>query len=250
LTTRERSRKPQLERTQPLRSWSGIYGGAGERSDSEGAPGAASSYDGAVTRAVDLGYRVVDEYIHQGQKAAQRMRDRAYEPETVQADIEEVGMRVAQYASDFASLFSEVLEARGSSESEASAEPVHSAPKSSDDEAAVPNAPSEPIPSRPVLARARMQVSSRRPAEVTLDLREEAAEHELVVHDLRAVDPDTPRISGVTLDAGTSATLPVLKVRIEDDQPGGIYSGLIVNPLTSLPVGSVTIQIVDDPRSP
>lgn len=249
MSTRERSRKPQLERTQPLRSWSGVYGGAGARSDTDGASGAPSNYDGAIARAVDLGYRVVDEYIRQGQKAAQRMRDRTYEPETVQADIEEVGMRVAQYASDFASLFGEVLEARASSESAPPAEPEHGDAQTSDDEAAVPAVPSEPTPSPPGLARVRIQVASRRPAEVTLDLRAEAAEHELVVHDLRAVDPDAPRISGVTLDAGTGAALPVLKVRIEDDQPGGIYSGLIVNPLTSLPVGSVTIQILDDESS-
>src|SRR5438128_27418 len=71
----DRIRRPPLDRTEPIRAWSSLFG-AGPLND-------------VVTRSVELGYRVVDEYIRQGQKAAAR-----FGSPSVGADGDQVTVRV------------------------------------------------------------------------------------------------------------------------------------------------------------
>ncbi|APR81142.1 Hypothetical protein A7982_06489 [Minicystis rosea] len=73
--TRERIKRPEPERTQPIRNWAGAFGtpGAAE-TPPPGVPFRGPPFQGSpqdpVSRGVEAGYRVIDEYLRQGQAVA------------------------------------------------------------------------------------------------------------------------------------------------------------------------------------
>ena len=79
--------------------------------------------------------------------------------------------------------------------------------------------------------RVKIEVTSTQPTDVTLDLGADAPGLQLIVHALRAVDPEKPRLTEVGFRAAS------------DDQPPGVYSGLIVDEESSRPVGSVSVRV-------
>jgi hypothetical protein len=233
MSTRNRVTRPEPERTLPIRSWSTLFGapeGDGERTD-------------VVSRSVDLAYRVVDEYIRQGQKAAQRLSERSYAPEAMARDVQELTTRMGQYASDFMALWFELvgMAATGGAGRQAPArddavQPAADRPSPRSDDA-VPDALAVP-------AGVRIEVASTRPVEVQLDLRPEAAGARLLIHALRAVDPDKPRLTDVVLEAASANEPARLRIGVRDDQPGGVYTGLLIDERTSRPVGTLSVRIV------
>jgi hypothetical protein len=243
--SKERIRRPQPARTQPIRNLSTLFGvrprrapdGDGDASPGDGKGG--PSLGEAVSRSVELGYRVVDDYIQQGQRAAQRLNDRSLGPETITRDVQELTARMAQYASDFMSVWFEVLElaTAGSGVRRGDASSGSTAP------APVPTPPRasrEPAPER---TRVRIEVSSAKPAEVSLDLIPDAERRSLVVHALRAVDPEKPRLADVVLEHGARGEPLTLRIRVPADQPQGVYNGLIIDDQTSRPAGTVSVRL-------
>src|SRR5438128_6977170 len=98
MTTKKRVRRPEPDRTGPIRNWSALFGAPPARApEDEGAAEARpTSLGEAVSRSVELGYRVVDEYVRQGQRAAQRLNDRSLGPETIARDVQDLTARMAQ----------------------------------------------------------------------------------------------------------------------------------------------------------
>ena len=237
--SKERIRRPEPRRTQPIRNVATLFGAGPRRApdDAAAAGGGVASFGEAVSRSVELGYRVVDEYIRQGQRAAQRMNDRSLGPETVTRDVQELTARMAQYASDFLGVWFEVLElaagaggARGANGETAAASPPP----------APPRAPREPAAER---TRVRIQVRSAQAAEVSIDLVPDAERRSLVVHALRAVDPEKPRLTDVVLEPGARGEPLTLRIGIPTDQPAGVYNGLIIDEQTSRPAGTLSVRV-------
>lgn len=253
MAAKERIKRPTLDRTQPIRSWSTLFG-VPPANGADGSDGAQSTgRDGAslqdvVSRSVDLGYRVVDEYIRRGQQAAQRFGERSYTPETMTNDLQEVSVRMAQHASDFVSIWFEMLQALASSGGSPFSNPAYdmwrsTAAPSARQSSSATGASKPPPAEAGEPARVKIEVVSARPTEVSLDLRPQPARRPLVVHALRAVDPDKPRLTEVTL-RGESADEPVtLCIRVPDDQPTGVYNGLIIDEESSRPVGTVSVRV-------
>src|SRR6516162_534153 len=66
MSARDRLRRPSLDRSAPVRRASTLFEPAS--ADGENA-GATEGLAGVMSRSVELGYRVVDEYIRQGRRA-------------------------------------------------------------------------------------------------------------------------------------------------------------------------------------
>jgi hypothetical protein len=247
--SKERIRRPQPGRTQPIRNLSTLFG-AGPRRAPEGDGVDDSARDGkrttslgeAVSRSVELGYRVVDDYIQQGQRAAQRLNDRSIAPDTITRDVQELTARMAQYASDFLGVWFEVLELASAGTA------TRRAGTTSNGTAGAAAAP-PPAPPRPARepsterTRVRIEVSSAKPAEVSLDLVPNAGGASLVVHALRAVDPEKPRLADVVLERGGRGEPLTLRIRVPADQPPGVYNGLIIDEQTNRPAGTVSVRL-------
>ena len=153
------------------------------------------------------------------------------------SDMQDLGVRMVQYTSDVFGLWFEMMNVMLAGGS----------PFRPGNGIAAPPPPAEPPPPTRAApadgggARVRVEVASTRPAEVSVDLRPEAAGRRLVVHGLRAVDPAKPRLADVSIVAdGDQVTV---RVRVPPDVPAAVYNGLIVDEETSRPAGTVSVRI-------
>src|SRR5262245_3965033 len=101
----ERMKRPKLQRDRPIRNWSASFGlGAMPAAATDNRKRAEVPAEDVVARAVELGYRVVDEYIRQGQRVAQRLSEPS-RAGTVLGDMQDMSSRMAQFAAEWAGLW-------------------------------------------------------------------------------------------------------------------------------------------------
>src|SRR5438093_10880146 len=112
LNGRQRLRREDPVRTEPIRNWSTLYrrpnswgfrtSSADPQSVDRAEPG--RSGNNVVSRGVELGYHVVEEHIRQGQHVAQQINTRSSSPGAMRNDIRGVAERLARYYTDLGSL--------------------------------------------------------------------------------------------------------------------------------------------------
>lgn len=223
---RERIRRPRPERTAPIRGGAESLFGAPEP------PRAAGGEEGqphggpaeAVARAVDLGYRVIDDYLRQGWNAARLRERRSYGPEALANDLQDLVARSMQYGAELIDLWMQMLGQLGV------AQVGRPSPRPAGPGGV--GAPAAPGGSRVVVA-----IESPRPAEVRVDL-DVRPGRRLVAQELRA--PGADPIDAVALEG---LDPPRLRVRVPPEQPPGTYSGLVLDAETNLPVGTVELRL-------
>ena len=228
MSSNDRITRPPLPRREPQRSWSDAATGD------------------IVSRAVDLGYRVVDEYIRQGQRAAEQLGTRAPIADAMGQDVQELAVRMAQYTSDAFTLWLQLFNATLG----ANAVPGTNAAAGANGQRPAP--PAVPrgwesvatAPERGAL-RVRLDVTGPGGVEATLDLAPEAHGRTLSVQALRAADPAKPRLSDVRIVAAGGEEPATLVVHIPDDQPPDLYSGIVVDAETGRLAGTITIRVAE-----
>jgi hypothetical protein len=231
-------KRPALDRTRPNRSWKTVVGKDEAASGQGSNAGVRPGLETAISRSVELGYRVVDDYLQQGQRTAQRLSEGRLTGEAVVSEVQDVGARIARYASDFFGAWVELLDlaAAGSAARQQAAPP--------DDGPAAPDGepPAAPRPAEAASA-IRVEIAAARPTATQLDLRPERMTGPLRAHDLRSADARKPRLRAVCLRAEAANGIPVLRVEIPDHHPAGAYEGLIVDEASNRPVGSLRVVL-------
>lgn len=246
-------------------------------------PPASAPQADAVGRGVNTGYRVIEEYVRRGQEVARGFPSTPAPSGGMSP--QQLTSRMVKYGSDLISAwlqFVELAMQNGSSKPEppsehpepftdlldepasprdAPAPPASSAAPSNGHAPAAAGAPraAEPrnvsVPtsdlrpssyplssreSRPVI----IELEASRPATVRLDLRSWAGR--LVAHDLRAADPAKPRITGVRFEEASDRSHTVLHIALPGNQPAGIYNGMVIDEASSLPAGTISVEIRPD----
>lgn len=250
----ERVRRPPVERDHADRSFQTLFAPPREPSSAAAGGAAAPSLSDVVSQSVELGYRLIDDYIRQGEKAARRMSDRTATPQTMLGDAQEMAMRFAQHASGLAAVWIQLLQLTAASSGMPFAasflDPLNAGaggrpPRTPARDTHENGEPPAPTKER---TRVRIEVVSSQPIETVLDLQPDAAQRPLVVHALRATDADSRRISDVTFQPGSDGAPACLRIRVPAAQPPGTYCGLIVDAGSSRPVGSLSVSLGDRPR--
>jgi len=240
----ERVKRPKLERTQAIRTAAALLGFAGgaARAAGESTSGGGAAAGDVVGRSVDLGYRVVEEYIRQGQKTAERMSGGTYGPDAVAGDLQEFGMRMVRYASEFMAVWLDFIDrvAVGGAGPRAFGPPVAPDGGSATPATARPGGAASDGADR---TRVRVEIASPWPTEVALDLHPDAGRRPLVVHALRAIEPDKPRIDSVSFHGRSTDAPATVRIRVPAEQPPGVYSGLIVDEETAAPAGTLSVRV-------
>jgi len=217
--------------------------GRGESAPAEGRPEVLAD---VMSRSVELGYRVVDEYIRQAQRSAERLRSRSFSAESLQSDMQDASMRVAQYATEFTSLWMDLLRVAVGAGAPRGSAPRTATPffgEGAEPEVSPVRREEPPAPSRPRV-RIALQVVSARRTEATLDLRPDAF-GPLLVHALRSADPQRPRITDVAYVPQTESGPATIRVRVPDHLQAGTYSGLLLEPESSRPAGTLSIRVFE-----
>jgi hypothetical protein len=241
----DRIKRPRPERTGPIRGWSGIFG----RPTGTAGNGHAPGFDDVVTRSVELGYRVIDEYVRQGQRAAAGMRAPRTDPEAMTSDLQGLMGRMAQYTSDFLGVWSEFVEVAtrgammpGAMMPGAMSGAANGAANGSASGSATGHGPS-PAPAASEDPGVRVELQATRPTEVSVDLRPLTPGARLCVQGMRAMEPGEPRLDDVTLAASGPGAPLVLRIVVPAAQPAGTYNGIVVEEETSRPVGTVSVRL-------
>lgn len=235
-----RFKRPELERHRPIRTFSGIF---------DSAP--ASRDDAArIQQGVALGYRVVDEYLREGEVSARRSsatQTGGSATESIPKAIE----RVVQYASDMTLAWLDYVrlaaEGRGPSVAPAAAplqgfdlnpprtgvasKPVHE------------TSPAPTYPAQRSEALVTVAVRAKVTTEATVELKPGALARALVAHDLRASNSLLPRIGEITVTVLPDEARVRVGIVVPPEQPAATYSGLIVDEESNLPWGTITLRV-------
>ncbi len=274
----ERVKRPPLERVRPIRSWDAGWRprGSGDAGKNDGAP---SRVEDVVTRSVELGYRVVDDYIKRGQEAARRMRQGTYGAGEIAQDVQGVAGQLVRSAADLVGAWIEFAALTGggavASAADASstnaygplgggttsgdvrrdgapppdvagAAATHAATGSAATHVAngpaatAANATGASAATEPL--RVRLCVVASRPIEAALDFRPVPADHHLVVYPLRNDADGTITIDAVKVESRPDGTT-VIRVDVSAAQAAGRYSGLVVDDQTNVPIGDVSLVV-------
>lgn len=248
MSSPQRHRRPQPQRTGPIRDFSTLLretpaspGGGGEDGGcSAGAAPAASGWESSVARAVERGYSVIEEQIRQGcglaaLRAASRDSDGG--ESGVSRDGRDIGTMLEILLGCYADIGRRSLElidtvARGALGDAAGAarEATRQAPAVS-----------------PTAVRFSVDLRARRPVEVSLALDPpadpQATLAALTVLPLHAADTDIAPIREVRVTRTPGTQTLCVHVSVGDEQPAGLYSGVVVDAGSHAPCGTLTLRV-------
>jgi len=264
-----RVRRPELPRTEPERAFTGVFSGgpdAGRGAEAGRANGAGRGAprpdprEGAgrapgVADGVTAGYQVIEDYIRQGQEFARKFWSAAPTGSNTRNNVAE---RMIKSASDLASLFSEFLQTvtlPPNRPSPGSApipdfglpDPPPAAnghTKAHAGAGAAPGTEGAPEAAAPAIW---LDLSSRQRVEVSVDLRPGPWRRALVAHDLRG--PAAARLAGPRIETEAGERRVVVRLKVPDRQPPGVYSGLIIDGKTNLPCGTLAVKVLRGARA-
>jgi len=243
-STADRPTRPELPRSEPIRSWSTLFGPGRA---TPGAPNGSGAAGDSVKRGVELGYRVIDEYVKQGTTVANAFANpgRAQMPSA--QDLPKMTERMMQYGSDFASIWFDAMglvmsNLNGAGATGSSAQAATSSPAG---HAATPrSAAAQPglVESQPS-TRLALELRSRQPTELLFTLDAPLTSGRVVVEDLRARSGATS-IRGVVVELPDNPMAPIkVFVQVPPRAPRGRYTGAILDATTNNPRGRVTVII-------
>ena len=240
MSDRERLHRKDPSRTEPLRDWSRLLNSgrrtppndsrANESNGSNDADGAPAS--DAATRAIKLGYQVIEEHLAQGRRVAQTFGQGSYDPKKAGAEVQEFLQRAVRYSTEIMPLWLDLMNSIASSD-------------------AVRNlfSPTPAWAPAPKHESSRggaitIELHSSKPATVSIDLKEGVA-GPLMTHGLRATNPDIPPLSGITFTSNNGNRHPVVRIGIPEKQPAGVYTGVIVESASGEAVGTLSVRLAE-----
>jgi hypothetical protein len=255
----DRKKRPMAERTEPHRDMSSMFG-AQKEAGANGAQPGETAPDPHVASGVGAGYRVIDEYLRQGQEAARAAWMGGGFPGLGglggvggrgEAELAAMASQMLRYSTELASFWTAMFNnvSRPSPLGDIPRPPMPGGfdfggpipspePPASSTTPAMPPASPAPLPDATALTLA---IDSKRPVEVSARLDPHCPLGKLRVHDLRAADEKLPRLQGARAERRGAGLWIALKVG--KDQPAGVYSGVIVDDETNLPAGTLSVRV-------
>jgi hypothetical protein len=269
-----RIKRPDPARTAPIRDWSNMFqspaasAGSARAADhaapnarlhesiANGANGPVSVRDSASPSSsiseearvgIETAYRVIDEHLQEGRRAAQEQRAGEAAPAAFAGaagagiatdSIQEI---VAQGMRFYSSLAMSLIKAIANSTPQ---------PETAHRETAATGLAPAPLAPAPIPRAATasspsiiVEIASSRMTRVTVDLAPSAATTEFVIGGLHALEADKPALREISLAIEVGSNRPVMRIRVPENQPPGVYSGVILERESGQPRGTVILRI-------
>jgi hypothetical protein len=229
-----RRKRPPVERTEPDRSW--MNGSSGPA-----ASGTSSDAREAGYQAINNAYRLIDEYVRQGQRMAENLWLPLGGTAGGTASAFNAPERLMRAMGDMTMAWIEVMEQfTKNAQSKPEQGPAGSAGPFASTRVAQPSA--APAPSSAKTAQPlKLTLDARGRVEISVQLGDGAALDGLETTELRSFGSDAEPIHGVEL-AGVPED-PVLRVRVPEGQPPGTYNGLFLERGGKRPCGTITLVV-------
>lgn len=223
MSEKERKRRPTLERTTPIRTWANVM-----------SPGPLTDIPTAPE--TNTWNRVLEEHLRAGQASARLMQE-SLGKTSGGGDSQELVNRLVRTGSDFMNFWLEFL-----TRSAASMAPPSERGGPVNDRDRRPEPVAEPVPGQPF--RVTVEVDSVRPVRVAVDVRPDARGSALRVDRLHPRHSTAPPLRTTRVTLGPDDVV-LVQLHIDSTQPAGVYDGVIVDEVTSLPVGTISIDVRD-----
>jgi hypothetical protein len=248
--TKERLRRTDPPRTDPIRDWEQLFrrpdptasdvNGAGNGADAQQQNGAnGHAWDDAVTHAVKLGYRIVEDQIDQGKRVAEQLSERSYTSNSVGGDVSEFLRRLLQFYTDMGASCFEFIDSltRSSEFTDNVRDWV--------DEGLSGTAAADAGDAGRQHAHRQIaiDIQSDRPARVSLDVSDAGPAGQLGIHGLHGLEASNPPLTDIEFVYEDDASEPVLRIRVPDGQPADTYTGVVVDTSTNQPRGTLSVRI-------
>jgi hypothetical protein len=235
-TKSKRVRRETPTRQGPNRGWSSTFGGSSTRN--------ASERDG-VRSGVNLGYRVVDDYISMGRDMASTF----WQPLTGDSngdgatpDMEQLTTRVMQYASDFAAAWVDLVEktmANGPGPMSSHQPPKYAATTNAS--SATTSSSSASSRSNEGLMPVVFEVRSSRRTQLSAEVRSGAAAY--LTQRLRPADGEG---EGIAVATRLEDDKLVFSVDVGDEVPAGRYTSCVVDEISNVTRGTLSLNLLGD----
>jgi hypothetical protein len=281
MSDRQRIRRKDPDRDAPIRSWSNMFqspaaasaaapngngvaiGVPPEELITDGAAIGPASVDSAnatdpvseeARHGVESAYRVIDEHLQEGRRAAQARIDdtrvTASGATNMMAAVDPAGIKIAteslqemitqgvRFYSSLAPLWASFVNSVATSAGALT-------PSYATAPAAAPLAPA-PIPRSARTTGAApisIEIASARMARVTIDLAPHATAANLATSGLHAIEPGQPPLKDVAFTIDAPANRPIVRIRVPENQPAGVYNGVIVDKDSGDARGTLTVRI-------
>ncbi len=276
MAERKRLRRPDPARTGPIRDGahylrdSQSWGSAAPQAEGAASNGSGpgETMEDVVTQGVKLGYKVIDEYLRQGQRVAERLcraangtGDDSHKQRdgngNLESSVDDLLDRVRRSYKDLGGEMEDMLERTIHLYKDMWAvwmdgvELVLRSPLFVSGFAGTENGYRHPPP-RDGSSRADasstpppiVEISSKRPARVALRLTPRSGPFEPRVHALHAADPAIRPLTEVSVRLEPDTVVPIVQVRIPDDQPPGTYTGAVVDRESNAPQGTLSVSVL------
>jgi hypothetical protein len=254
--TKERLRKPDPDRAEPIRDWEQLFrhpeqhkgepNGSGNDNGKSGANGNnGHGWDDAVTHAVKLGYRIIEDQISQGKRVAEQLSENTPANQSVGGDVTDFVRRLLQFYTDIGATCFDFIDSLARSKefnSNMRGWVDENLAGTSGNETPAPanNGEHHNIP---------VEVQCEHSARVSLQLTEEANGSRLGVPGLFGLDPSNGALQDIEFVYEPGQHWPTLIVRIGKDQAADTYTGAVVDTGTNAPRGTLSVQIRHEVKS-
>jgi hypothetical protein len=238
--TAERPKRPELPRTEPIRSWSTLFG-ADKGAPAGTPPGVQTAVD-SVQRGVQLGYRVIDEYVKQGASAASAFASPSRSQLPNAQDLPQMTERMMQYASDFTSLWFDAMGMMMAGMNNARQTNGAAAESARSSDPGMGPAGAEKVAT--AVPGVIVQIRCERPAEVLVTLENTVVCGAPVTVESLRERSGTGVLDGVSVEMPTDAQ-GMLKVRLSIPKlvAPGRYTGALLDVGTKNPRGRLTVTV-------
>jgi len=245
----KRAKRPKLERDRPNRSWSTLFGAASAKDQASPAngPGAANRPQDrdTLSDSVQLGYRVIEDYLKQSQKVAQTFAPSSSVggPATGSPEeMQQMAQRVMQYGWDFAGLWMEMWTRMGNTSGFRPPMPGTNMDPTTGAVGAEPARHGPAPEASPRSAAIFVSVESVLPTMTSVELLP-GQSADLVIHALRAEGHDATPIRDVSIERTNDDARLIVRVVVDADQPPGEYRAQIVEASSNLPRGTLSVRV-------
>jgi len=253
----KRKRRRDPSRTEPIRSWSKLYrnsdswGSGMSDQESSSGQGADDRFDNTISRAVELGYKVIEDQIRQGQKIAEQFASGGLDKSLANGDPAEIGERVLRFYSDIGALWFEMVESLMRNPALGDLyKNIGGKLNGHDQGAATANGANAARANGKAALPVEIISSEATSARVSVDLNAQCDATSLRACPLVATDSGKPPVCEVEITEPVDGWPGTLRITIPAGQPAGNYSGVLLNAVTDEPAGTVCLHIPPQDKTP
>ena len=235
---RKRLRREEPARTAPIRNFTKLYR---KRDLTNGThpkkPAAAEKVNrapaaGPLAEGVELAYSVIDKYIAEGRQTAEGLSTGPYTTRMANDNLQDLLERVLRFQAEILPLWIDTL-----------ATSVTVQPSQNGHQAAQRSRQRSNGTKESTVGQIPIEVASRRPVQVLLELSPNCESQSLVTLGVNSVDSKKPALTDVSFLPDDATGRLKLLVRIPNDQPSGTYTGVIVDSNSGDIRGTLSIRI-------